>query len=117
MNKVILWVCQFDLAHPERRPGRVAVPHRLASRHPAWRDQVAEFASSFRKGAHIHVTGYLRSLEIESKGAGRDKKSGAGVKVQAWEVRAIWGSRAKGRIASADQQNLSPPRHQGTKRS
>lgn len=50
--------------------------------------QVAEFASSLKKGAHIHVTGYLRSREIEKQGAGRGEKTGAGVKVQAWEVRA-----------------------------
>jgi hypothetical protein len=65
VNKVILWVCQFDLAHLERWPRRVAVPHRLASRHPAWRDQVAEFASSLKKGAHIQAIGYLRSREID----------------------------------------------------
>lgn len=72
----------------ERWPGRVAVRHRLASRHPTWRHQAAEFASSLKKGAHIHVTGYLRSREIEKQGAGRGEKTGAGVKVQAWEVRA-----------------------------
>jgi single-stranded DNA-binding protein len=74
----------------------VSVSRRLASRHPAWRDQVAEFASSLKKGAHLHLTGYLRSREIEKKGTGRGKKSGASVKVQAWEVRAI-------RIAKLDR--------------
>jgi len=59
----------------------VAVPHRLASRHLAWRDRVFEFASSLRKGAHIHVTGYLRSRGIEKKGGGLGKKTGAGEKV------------------------------------
>jgi len=88
VNEVILCVCQLDLARMERWPGRVAVRHRLASRHPTWRHQAAEFASSLKKGAHIHVTGYLRSREIEKQGAGRGEKTGAGVKVQAWEVRA-----------------------------
>ena len=45
----------------------MAIPHRLASRHPAWRDQVAEFASSLKKGAHVRLTGYLRSREIEKQ--------------------------------------------------
>jgi len=76
VNKVILCACQLDLAPLERWPGRVAVPHRLASRHPAWRDQAAEFASSLKKGARIHVAGYLRSREVVKKGAGRGKKSG-----------------------------------------
>ena len=58
--------------------------------------QVAEFASSLRKGAHIHITGYLRSREIEKNGTGRGKKSGAKTKVRAWEVRAI-------RIAKLDR--------------
>jgi hypothetical protein len=52
--------------------------------------------ATLRKGAHIHVTGYLRSREVEKKGTGRRKKTGAGVKVQAWEVRAI-------RIAKLDR--------------
>jgi len=56
--------------------------------------QVAEFASSLRRGAHIHITGYLRSREIEKNGNGRGKKSGA--KATAWEVRAI-------RIAKLDR--------------
>jgi hypothetical protein len=48
-----------------------------------------------KKGAHIHVTGYPRSSEIEKKGAGRGKKTGAGGKVPIhtkfvpnWESRA-----------------------------
>jgi len=49
-----------------------------------------------RKGAHIHVTDYLRSREVGKKGTGRGKKTGAGVKVQAWIVRAI-------RIAKLDR--------------
>ena len=58
--------------------------------------QVAEFASSLRKGAHIHITGFLRSREIEKHGNDRGKKSGANVTVKAWEVRAI-------RIAKLDR--------------
>ena len=58
--------------------------------------QVAEFGASLRKGAHIHITGYLCSREIEKNGAGRGKKSGANGKVRAWEVRAI-------RIAKLDR--------------
>ena len=54
---------------------------------------VAEFASSLRKGAHIYVSGYLRSREIE-KQAGRGKTNGA--RARAWEVRAI-------RIAKLDR--------------
>ena len=45
--------------------------------------QLAEFASSLKKGAHIHITGYLRSREIEKNGTGRGKKSGAKAKVRA----------------------------------
>ena len=67
----------------------MAIPHRLASRHPGWRDKVAEFASSSKKGAHIHVTDCLRSREVEKKGTGRGRKTGASVKVQACEARAI----------------------------
>ena len=58
--------------------------------------QVAEFASSLKRGAHIHITGYLRSREIEKNGTGLGKKSGAKAKVRAWEVRAI-------RIAKLDR--------------
>ena len=58
--------------------------------------QVAEFASSLRKGAHFHVTGFLRSREIEKNGTGCGKKSGAKATVKAWEVRAI-------RIAKLDR--------------
>jgi single-strand DNA-binding protein len=57
---------------------------------------VAEFASTLKTGAHIHITGYLRSREIEKNGAGRGKNSGAKAKVRAWEVRAI-------RIAKLDR--------------
>ena len=58
--------------------------------------QVAEFAASLKKGAHIHITGYLRSREIEKNGTGRGKKSGAKTTARAWEVRAI-------RIAKLDR--------------
>jgi hypothetical protein len=34
-----------------------------------------------KKGAHIHVAGYLRLREIEKKATGRGKKSGADGKV------------------------------------
>jgi single-stranded DNA-binding protein len=36
-----------------------------------------------KKGAHIHITGYLRTREIEKSGTGRGKKSGAMGKVRA----------------------------------
>ena len=49
-----------------------------------------------KKGAHLHLTGYLRSREIEKNGTGRGKKSEAKAKVRAWEVRAI-------RIAKLDR--------------
>jgi single-stranded DNA-binding protein len=49
-----------------------------------------------KKGAHIHITGYLRSREIEKNGTGRGEKSGAKLKVRAWEVRTI-------RIAKLDR--------------
>ena len=62
--------------------------------------QVAEFASSLRKGAHIHITGFLRSREIDKNGRG--KKSGAKAKVRAWEVRAI-------RIAKLDRSVQEDP--------
>ncbi len=55
---------------------------------------VAEFASSLRKGAHIYVSGFLRSREIEKQVNGRGKNNGA--KTRAWEVRAI-------RIAKLDR--------------
>ena len=61
---------------------------------------VAEFAASLRKGAHIYVSGYLRSREI-GKPVGRGKNSGA--RARAWEVRAT-------RIAKLDraaQEDLS----------
>jgi single-strand DNA-binding protein len=60
---------------------------------------IAEFASSLRKGAHIYVSGYLRSREIE-KQAGRGKKNGA--TARAWEVRAI-------RIAKLDRAAQEDP--------
>jgi hypothetical protein len=34
---------------------------------PAWRDQVAEFASSLKKDARIHIAGYLRSRETKKQ--------------------------------------------------
>ncbi len=55
---------------------------------------VAEFASTLRKSAHVHITGYLRSREVEKPVNG--KKGDATVKVMAWEVRAI-------RIAKLDR--------------
>ena len=58
--------------------------------------QVAEFGASLRKGAHIHITGYCRSHEIEKSGNGCGKKSGAQATVWACEVRAI-------RIAKLDR--------------
>ena len=57
---------------------------------------VAEFTASPRKSAHIAVTGYLRSREIEKPVTGKSKKNGAAVKFIAWEVRAI-------RIAKLDR--------------
>ncbi len=57
---------------------------------------VADFASTLKTGAHIHITGYLRSREIEKNGTGPGKKSGAKAKVRAWEARAI-------RIAKLDR--------------
>ena len=60
---------------------------------------VAEFAASLRKGAHIYVSGYLRSREIE-KQAGRGKNNGA--RARAWEVRAI-------RIAKLDRAAQEDP--------
>jgi len=42
--------------------------------------QLAEFASSLKKGAHIHVTGYLRSREIEKQVAGPGRKAVTAVK-------------------------------------
>ena len=61
---------------------------------------IAEFASNLRKGAHIYVSGYLRSREIEKK-SGSGKSNGA--RARAWEVRAT-------RIAKLDraaQEDLS----------
>ncbi len=57
---------------------------------------VAEFAATLKKGAHVHITGYLRSREVEKPVNGKSKKSSATVKVLAWEVRAI-------RIAKLDR--------------
>jgi single-strand DNA-binding protein len=57
---------------------------------------IAEFAASLKKGAHVHITGYLRSREVEKPVNGKSKKSSATVKVQVWEVRAI-------RIAKLDR--------------
>ncbi|HEV2417297.1 MAG TPA: single-stranded DNA-binding protein [Terriglobia bacterium] len=57
---------------------------------------VAEFAASLKKGAHVHVTGYLRSREVEKPVTGKSKKSSATVKFTGWEVRAI-------RIAKLDR--------------
>ena len=37
----------------------------------------------------MHITGYLRSREVEKPVAGKSKKSSATVKVQMWEVRAM----------------------------
>jgi single-strand DNA-binding protein len=54
---------------------------------------IAEFAAGLSKGAHLHVTGYLRSREVEKPVAG---KNSATVKFTAWEVRAI-------RIAKLDR--------------
>jgi single-strand DNA-binding protein len=55
---------------------------------------VAQFAAELRRGAHLHVTGYLRSREVEKPVTG--SKNSAGVKFTAWEVRAI-------RIAKLDR--------------
>lgn len=55
---------------------------------------VAEFAASLKKGAHVHITGYLRSREVEKPVT--SAKNSATVKVLAWEVRAI-------RIAKLDR--------------
>jgi single-strand DNA-binding protein len=63
---------------------------------------VAEFASNLRKGAHLYVSGYLRSREIEKNDTGRGKSSGA--KARAWEVRAI-------RIAKLDRAAQEDPSH------
>lgn len=57
---------------------------------------IAEFAASLKKAAHVHITGYLRSREVEKPVNGKSKKSSATVKVQVWEVRAI-------RIAKLDR--------------
>ncbi|HEV2498319.1 MAG TPA: single-stranded DNA-binding protein [Terriglobia bacterium] len=42
--------------------------------------QVAEFAASLKKGAHVHITGYLRSREVEKPVTGKSKKNSATVK-------------------------------------
>jgi single-strand DNA-binding protein len=65
--------------------------HRIACFGP-----VAEFAASLKKGAHVHVTGYLRSRQVARPVNGKSKKNRATVKVLAWEVRAI-------RIAKLDR--------------
>ena len=57
---------------------------------------IAEFGASLKKGAHVHITGYLRSREVEKPVTGKSKKNSATVKVLAWEVRAI-------RIAKLDR--------------
>ena len=57
---------------------------------------LAEFAAGLKKGAHVHITGYLRSREVEKLVTGKSKKGSATVKVQLWEVRAI-------RIAKLDR--------------
>jgi hypothetical protein len=49
-----------------------------------------------RSDTHIHITGYLRSRELERNGTSRGKKSGAKATIRAWEVRAI-------RIAKLDR--------------
>jgi len=53
-----------------------------------------------RKGAHLYVSGYLRSREIEKNDTGPGKNSGA--KARAWEVRAI-------RIAKLDRAAQEDP--------
>jgi hypothetical protein len=47
----------------------------------------AEFAAGLRKGAHLHVTGYLRSREVAKPVTGKSKTSGATLKL--WEIRAV----------------------------
>jgi single-strand DNA-binding protein len=63
---------------------------------------VAEFAADLKKAAHVHITGYLRSREIEKPVTGKSKKNSATVKVLAWEVRAI-------RIAKLDRAVQADP--------
>jgi single-strand DNA-binding protein len=53
----------------------------------------ADFSAGLRKGAHLHVLGYLRSREVEKPVTGG---SSATVRVLAWEVRAV-------RIAKLDR--------------
>ena len=67
--------------------------------------QVAEFASSLRKGAHIHITGFLRSREIETNGTGRGKNAGA--KERAWEIRVIRIAKLD-RAVHEDPSNVNP---------
>ena len=50
---------------------------------------LAEFATGLKKGAHMHITGYLRSREVEKPVTGKSKKNSATVKAQLWEVRAV----------------------------
>ncbi len=57
---------------------------------------LAEFAANLKKGAHLHVTGYLRSRQVEKPTTGKGRKTHAAVKFTAWEVRAI-------RIAKLDR--------------
>lgn len=57
---------------------------------------VSQFAADLKRGAHLHVTGYLRSREVEKPAAGAGQKSTATVRFTAWEVRAI-------RIAKLDR--------------
>jgi single-strand DNA-binding protein len=63
---------------------------------------VAEFAASLKKGAHVHITGFLRSREVEKPVTGKSKKNSAAVKVLAWEVRAV-------RIAKLDRAVQADP--------
>ena len=60
---------------------------------------IAEFASNLRKGAHIYVSGYLRSREIEKKS---DSGKSNGARARAWEVRAV-------RIAKLDRTAQEDP--------
>lgn len=63
---------------------------------------LAEFAGGLKKGAHLHITGYLRSREVEKPVTGKSKKGSATVRVQLWEVRAI-------RIAKLDRTSEENP--------
>lgn len=48
---------------------------------------VSQFAADLKRGAHLHITGYLRLREVEKPVAG--SRNSATVKFTAWEVRAI----------------------------